>query len=86
MRRHTRNVQTRFEAPPLFYIVLIATYVAGSVDTAVLIAAWAYVALRVVHSCIHMSYNVVMHRFLVYGCSMAVLTFLWIKLALSLSA
>ena len=86
LRRHTRNVQNLFEAPPLFYIVLIAIYVAGRVDQAVLIAAWAYVALRMVHSCIHLTYNLVPHRFLVYASSVMVLAFLWIKFALSLGA
>lgn len=85
LRRHTRNVQNLYEAPPLFYAVLIAIYVAGSVDQAVVIGAWAYVALRVVHSAIHLSYNRVSHRFPVFGASMGVLAFLWIKLLLSLS-
>lgn len=85
LRRHTRNVQNLFEAPPLFYAALIMIYVAGRIDQAMIIAAWAYVALRVVHSCIHMSYNKLPHRFLVYGSSMLVLLFLWIKLAISLS-
>src|SRR3569623_371179 len=84
LRRHTRNVQNLFEVPPLFYAVLIAIYVAGSVDQAMLVAAWAYVALRVVHSCIHLSYNRVSHRFPVFGASVRVLAFLWINLLLSL--
>ena len=86
LRRHTRNVQNLFEVPPLFYAVLIAIYVAGSVDQAMLVAAWAYVALRVVHSCIHLSYNRVSHRFPVFGASVMVLAFLWIKLLLSLGS
>jgi hypothetical protein len=86
LRRHTRNVQNLFEAPPLFYVALITIYVAGRVDHVILIAAWLYVALRLLHSCIHLSYNRVSHRFPVYGASMGVLAFLWIKLALSLAA
>jgi hypothetical protein len=86
LRRHTRNVQNLFEAPPLFYAVLIMIYVAGRIDQTMIIAAWVYVALRVVHSCIHMSYNKVSHRFPVYGSSVLVLLFLWIKLTISLSA
>lgn len=84
LRRHTRNVQNLFEVPPLFYTVLVLIYVAGRVDRAELIAAWIYVALRVLHSFIHMSYNAVPHRFLAYAASMGVLAFLWIKLLLSL--
>lgn len=86
LRRHTRNVQNLFEAPPLFYAVLITIYVVGRVDQAEVIAAWAYVALRLLHSCIHMSYNAVTHRFFVYASSMGALAFLWVKLLLSLGS
>lgn len=86
LRRHTRNVQNLFEAPPLFYVALLMIYVAGSVDVVILAAAWIYVALRVVHSLIHLSYNRVTHRFPVFAASMGVLVFIWIKLLLSLGS
>ena len=85
LRQHTRNVQNLFEAPPLFHAALLMIYVAGRVDAAVVIAAWAYVGLRVLHTLIHLSYNRVTHRFPAYAASMGVLAFLWIKLALSLA-
>ncbi len=39
--------------------------------------AWAYVALRVVHSAIHCGYNRVMHRFYAFLASNLVLWALW---------
>jgi len=41
------------------------------------IGAWIYVALRCVHSFIHLTYNRVIHRFVVYALSAVVLFVLW---------
>jgi hypothetical protein len=47
-------------------------------ESPVLVAgAWAYVALRCAHSYIHVTYNRVMHRFLVYATSTVLLFALW---------
>jgi hypothetical protein len=40
-------------------------------------AAWAYVALRGLHSLIHVTYNRVVHRFLVYAASTLLLFGMW---------
>lgn len=72
------------EAPVLFYALCLATLSAQAVDSLVVGLAWSYVALRVVHSVIHLSYNHVVHRLLVFAASNFVLTLLWIKLVLAL--
>jgi len=47
-------------------------------SSAAIALAWAYVALRVVHSLIHITYNHVLHRFLAFASSNFVLLALWI--------
>lgn len=84
LRKHTRNVQNHFELPPLFHIAVWGTYLAGEVSGVTLFAAWFFVAARCVHSVIHMTYNTVIHRFLVYGFSLFALVFLWVRLAMSI--
>jgi len=42
--------------------------------------AWAYVALRLLHSFIHVGYNKVMHRFNVFALSALVLLVMWVLL------
>jgi hypothetical protein len=42
-----------------------------------LVLSWLYVALRVLHSLIHCTYNRVMHRFAVFVASMVVLFVIW---------
>lgn len=79
-----RHVQNHFEVPPLFYIGVLMTFVTGSVTQVSLWAAWLFVALRAVHSVIHLGYNNVSHRFFCFGASLIALLVLWGVLALSL--
>lgn len=73
-----RNFMNLLELPLLFYVACIAFYVTAKVDAAALGLAWAYVALRVVHSVIHLTYNRVLHRLAAYGASVLILLSLWI--------
>lgn len=73
-----RNFMNLLELPILFYVVCLMYFVAGRLDQAALIVAWLYVAVRAVHSVIHLTYNNVMHRLIAYAVSNAVLATLWI--------
>ena len=50
----------------------------GRLDEAALIVAWAYVAIRAVHSAIHLTYNNVMHRLTAFALSNFVLMAFWV--------
>lgn len=73
-----RNYMNLLELPTLFYVAGLMYYVAGRLDQAALVVAWAYVALRVVHSAIHLSYNNVRHRLVAFGLSNFVLLAFWV--------
>jgi hypothetical protein len=66
------------ELPMLFYVGGLMYYVAGKVDGVVLAVAWTYVALRAIHSVIHVTYNNVMHRLTVFALSNGVLGVFWV--------
>ena len=74
-----RNLMNLLELPVLFYALCLALFVTQGVDRFFLYAAWVYCALRVVHSLIHVTYNKVMHRLLVFALSNLVLTVMWIR-------
>jgi hypothetical protein len=74
------------ELPMLFYIVCLAFYVTATVDARAVYLAWAYVALRALHSAIHLTYNNVFHRLSAYAASNVMLIALWVRWALALSA
>lgn len=67
--RASDNFTNLFEVPVLFYVAAFAAVMTGVVTPVSLGLAWAFVALRLVHSAIQCSYNRVMHRFIVYACS-----------------
>ena len=81
-----RNYMNLLEMPVLFYVACLTLYVTKSVDAIALALAWTYVALRVVHSLVHLTYNNVIHRLSVFAASNVVLAGLWIRILLGLSA
>ncbi len=62
----SNNFKNLFELPVLFYAVCLYLMVTQQVDSFYINCAWAFLALRTVHSLIHCSYNRVAHRFAVY--------------------
>lgn len=75
--RAADNFRNLFELPVLFYVLCVALAAAGLVGTLYVVAAWVFVALRVLHSLIHCGYNRVMHRFRVFTAGMIVLFVMW---------
>lgn len=73
-----RNYMNLLELPLLFYVVCLIAFVTGSASGAVIALAWGYVALCVVHSLIHITYNHVLHRFLAFASSNVALLVIWV--------
>jgi hypothetical protein len=77
-----RNYMNLLELPVLFYAVCVAFYVTHTVDALAVNLAWGYVALRALHSLIHLSYNNVIHRLSFFALSNFVLMALWVVFGL----
>lgn len=76
----TRCFNNLFEIPVLFYIVC-TLYVALGVDSYVaVVIAWLFAILRCAQACIHITYNHVRHRMLMFGASVLCVFFLWVNL------
>lgn len=71
------NFRNLFEVPVLFYVLCIAVVVNGGSTRGMVLAAWAYVILRALHSLIQTTTNRVTHRFLVYVSSTLLLFAMW---------
>ena len=82
--RAADNFRNLFELPVLFYLALVVAAVSGLVTGTLLVLAWLFVALRVLHSAIHCTYNKVMHRFKAYLAGGMVLWAIWVLLAMGL--
>jgi hypothetical protein len=74
-----RNLMNLLEMPMLFYVACIAFYVTRHVDPGLLRLAWVFVALRLVHSLIHLTTNRVRHRLIAFAASNVVLVMIWIR-------
>jgi hypothetical protein len=81
-----RNYMNLLELPTLFYVVSLLLYVTGGASALTIGLAWAYVALRVVHSAIHISYNHVLHRLTAFTLSNVALVLLWLSAGAHLTA
>ena len=86
VRLPNRNYMNLLESPNLFYVACIVFYVTDLVDVQAVAMAWVYVALRIAHSVVHLTYNKVMHRMMAFAASVTVLLAMWIHLLLALPA
>lgn len=86
LRVVSRHAQNHFEFPPLFHVVVVMTYVSGSVSALAVGLAWLYVLARAAHTAVHLGGNKVPRRFQVFIVGVSILTLLWLHLAWALIA
>jgi hypothetical protein len=79
-----RNYMNLLELPVLFYLICLLLYVTDGATATMMAVAWIYLALRVLHSIIHLSYNHVIHRLTVFAVSNVVLIWLWVLAGLQI--
>jgi hypothetical protein len=70
------NYNHLHEQPTIFYALALAAQVANAVDLCAVVLAWSYVGLRVVHSLVQATRNVIMIRFFVFAAASLVLLLL----------
>lgn len=80
------NFRNLFEVPVLFYALVAVALATHHTPGWLVVGVWAYVALRVVHSFIHCTYNKVMHRLLAFLTSFGLLVALWVGFVVTLPA
>lgn len=73
VRRVADNYNHLWEAPTLFYAMAFYVVVTGNADAVHVACAWAYLALRVLHSLVQATINQVMLRFTLFVLSWAAL-------------
>ncbi len=71
------NFKNLFETPVLFYAAVTVSLILFIQSPLLDSMAWSYVMLRALHSLVHVTYNRVVHRFLVYFSSTLVLWGMW---------
>lgn len=77
------NYNHLHEAPTVFYAVALTLALLGAGDGLAALLGWAYVALRVVHSLVQVTTNVIMVRFLLFAASSLIVIALIVLAALA---
>ena len=82
--RAADNFRNLFEIPVLFYGLVTVAIGVGHTPGWLVNGAWAFVALRYLHSFIQCTYNRVFHRLPAFMAGFAVLVALWVVFFLTL--
>lgn len=78
------NYNHLMEQPTLFYATAISLALIGAGAGLSLYLAWAYVGLRVLHSLMQVTANIILYRFLLFNLASLVLLALAVRAALAL--
>jgi len=78
------NLRNLFEMPVLFFALVPLLMITHHANHLQVLLAWIYVALRVLHSVIHIFVRKVQTRFMVYLLSCIVLSVMWIGFAIDI--
>ena len=73
------NYNHLHEQPTLFYALALAAQLSGAVDGISVALAWGYVGLRVIHSFVQATRNVIIVRFYVFAAASFVLLLLLLR-------
>tara|TARA_B000000532_G_C18738608_1_gene350103 strand:+ start:287 stop:595 length:309 start_codon:yes stop_codon:yes gene_type:complete len=60
------NYNHLFEQPIAFYVVTLAITSINSIDPLMMQLAWAFVILRIIHSLVQLTFNLVLIRFMIF--------------------
>lgn len=86
VERPAQNLANLFEMPVLYFALVPLLVLTGSASAAQVALAWIFVALRVVHSAIHIGPNTVRTRARVYIASSIALFAMWVGFVIDLLA
>lgn len=78
----SRHMTNLFEMPVLFYVAGTLAVCLHLETLAMVVCAWCYVAVRVLHAYIHTTYNNVVHRMLAFHLSSIILFVIWVLVVL----
>jgi len=84
VQRPAENYNHLHEQPTIFYAAALAIQIASAADSMAITLAWAYVGLRVIHSLVQATANIILVRFLIFTISSVTLAWMVIRAALEL--
>lgn len=76
LERAVDNYNHLFEQPVAFYAVTISTAIVNNFDSILIQFAWAFVFIRIIHSIIQLSINLVVLRFCLFVAGWMIIAFM----------
>ncbi|WLD58606.1 MAPEG family protein [Salinispirillum sp. LH 10-3-1] len=85
LQQATRHYSNLFEMPVLFYVAALICVLYPLEGSLISGLGWAYFVSRVAHAAVHLTYNNVIHRMLVFQVSNLALIGLWVIIGMELT-
>ena len=76
VNRTADNYNHLFEQPVAFYAVTLSIALINNFDSLVVQLAWAYALIRVIHSLVQLSINIVLVRFFLFASGWLIIAFM----------
>ena len=70
------NYNHLFEQPVAFYVVTLSIALINNFDSLMVQLAWAFVILRIVHSLVQLTFNMVLVRFLLFAAGWLIIAYM----------
>ena len=73
------NYSNQFELPVLFFAACLVLFVSNNVSEHAVHIAWAFVVLRIIHAFVHLTFNHILARFVVFFLgAIALMALVWL--------
>ena len=76
VNRTADNYNHLFEQPVAFYAVTLSIALINSFDSLMVQLAWAYVLIRIIHSLVQLTINIVLVRFFLFASGWLIIAFM----------
>ena len=76
VNRTADNYNHLFEQPVAFYAVILSIGLINSFDSLMVQLAWAYVLIRIIHSLVQLTINIVLVRFFLFASGWLIIAFM----------
>ena len=76
VNRTADNYNHLFEQPVAFYAVTLTIALVNSFDSVIVQLAWAYVLIRIIHSLVQLTINIVLVRFFLFASGWLIIAFM----------
>ena len=76
VERTADNYNHLFEQPVAFYVVTLSIALINNFDSFIVQLAWAFVILRIIHSLVQLTFNMVLVRFLLFAAGWLIIAYM----------